>query len=59
MYHGGNNPEGKLTTLNEQQASSYTITMICRLNPMIFRLRWANSDKSILSITCSVNYTFS
>ena len=24
MYHGGNNPEGKLTTLNEQQASSYT-----------------------------------
>ncbi|MHB9056315.1 MAG: beta-galactosidase [Paludibacteraceae bacterium] len=24
MYHGGNNPDGKLTTMNEQQASSYT-----------------------------------
>lgn len=24
MYHGGTNPEGKLTTLNEQQASDFT-----------------------------------
>ena len=24
MYHGGNNPDGQLTTLNERQASNYT-----------------------------------
>lgn len=47
MYHGGTNPEGKLTTLNENQRTPGTYNNDLPVMTYDFQARWASSDSAI------------